>query len=121
MIHKANLGNNIVLKGELAHHEVLAYMQRARVFFHPSSYEGNAAVCAEALFAGARVVSFCKPMNLISKQHYIIDNEEGAFNVIDSLLNCKNLNSESILNTSISDVVNEIWLLFSDNGFADCL
>ena len=121
LINEARLNNNIVLKGDMAHREVLALMQRARVFFHPSAYEGNVAVCAEALFAGAFVVSFCKPMNLVSKQHYIIDTEQSAFAVIDSLLNSKNLNNESILTTSISDVVRKVGDLFAYHRLTDKL
>ena len=37
-------------------------MQRSRVFLHPSSYEGFSGVCLEAIYAGARVISFTRPM-----------------------------------------------------------
>jgi len=57
------LQHNIELKGEIAHADLLALMQHARVFLHPSSYEGFSGVCLEAIYAGAHVISFQKPMS----------------------------------------------------------
>jgi glycosyltransferase involved in cell wall biosynthesis len=62
MISKLGLTNNISLTGELPHRDVLRLMQRTKVFLHPSSYEGFGVVCTEALYAGASVISFVKPM-----------------------------------------------------------
>ncbi len=42
--------------------QVLKRMQRSKIFVHPSAYEGFGVVCLEALYAGAQVVSFVKPM-----------------------------------------------------------
>jgi len=44
----------------LAHPELLEWMQRGKVFLHPSSYEGFGIVCIEALCSGAEVISFVK-------------------------------------------------------------
>ncbi|RYZ31317.1 MAG: glycosyltransferase, partial [Sphingobacteriales bacterium] len=38
-------------------------MQQSKILLHPSAYEGFGMVCAEALAAGAQVISFCKPMD----------------------------------------------------------
>jgi glycosyltransferase involved in cell wall biosynthesis len=57
------LKNNVSLIGRLAHPDVLALMQRSKVLLHPSNYEGFSTVCLEALYAGADVVSFIRPMN----------------------------------------------------------
>jgi len=62
LITKLKLENNVTLSGELPYHEVLKLMQRTKVFLHPSSYEGFGCVCLEALYGGAKVISFCKPM-----------------------------------------------------------
>lgn len=62
LIEAHGLGSNISLAGELQHPEVLKYMQRGKVFLHPSSYEGFGVVCIEALYAGCQVISFCRPM-----------------------------------------------------------
>jgi glycosyltransferase involved in cell wall biosynthesis len=62
-IKRLGLENNLTLAGELPHAEVLALMQRTKVFMHTSNYEGFGYVCIEALYGGARVVSFVRPMN----------------------------------------------------------
>jgi len=71
-----NLKNNLVFAGELPHAEVLALMQRSKVFLHTSSYEGFGAVLSEALYAGAHVVSFCKPMDKDYRHHHVVKNME---------------------------------------------
>lgn len=62
LVSEYDLGNTITLTGELPHEEVLQLMRRTKIFLHPSSYEGFGFVCIEALYAGAAVISFCKPM-----------------------------------------------------------
>ena len=63
LITALGLQSNISLTGELSHPEVLQWMQRTKIFLHPSSYEGFGVVCIEALHAGAHVISFVKPMD----------------------------------------------------------
>jgi glycosyltransferase involved in cell wall biosynthesis len=67
-----NLAENLTFVGELPHIEVLAMMQRSKVFLHTSNYEGFGAVLAEALYAGAHVVSFCKPMDKEYRHHHVV-------------------------------------------------
>src|ERR1700744_5173864 len=55
--------DHIRLVGEKPHREALGLMQRAKVFLHTSDYEGFGVVCLEALYAGARVLSFTKPLD----------------------------------------------------------
>ncbi|MBC7949408.1 MAG: glycosyltransferase [Chitinophagaceae bacterium] len=62
LIVERNLKENIRLTGEMSHPDLLRMMQRSKVFLHPSMYEGFSGVCLEALYAGARVISFCRPM-----------------------------------------------------------
>jgi SAM-dependent methyltransferase len=72
MIKEYQLENIISLPGVLPHDEVLRLMQRTKVFLHPSSYEGFGAVCIEALYAGAQVISVCNPMEeKINHWHYV--------------------------------------------------
>jgi len=71
-----DLKSNIFFAGELPHREVLELMQRSKVFLHPSAYEGFGAVLSEALYAGAHVVSFCKPMNKEYRHHYVVNDQE---------------------------------------------
>jgi len=76
LITRAGLRSTITLTGQLPHAEVLEYMQRAKLFLHPSSYEGFGVVCAEALYAGANVISFTKPLYRDIKNWYITPNKE---------------------------------------------
>lgn len=62
-IDRLGLMNNVTLTGELPYDKVLESMKRAKIFLHTSSYEGLGMVCLEALYAGAHVISFCRPVN----------------------------------------------------------
>lgn len=64
---------NISFTGALPHSELLQLMQRTRIFLHPSSYEGLGMVCPEALYAGAQVISFCRPMQSEIKNWHIVE------------------------------------------------
>lgn len=65
---------NISFTGELSHSELLQLMRRSKVFLHPSLYEGLGMVCPEALYAGAQVISFCRPMQgEINNWHIVND------------------------------------------------
>lgn len=88
LINKLGLESNIKITGELPYAEVLNLMQRAKVFLHPSSYEGFGCVCLEALYAGAHVISFCKPMNMpISHWHIARNNEAAIADAVEILIN----------------------------------
>jgi len=71
-----NITGNVVLAGERPHPELLGLMQQSKVFLHTSNYEGFGAVCAEALYAGAHVISFVKPMDENIEHWYIADTME---------------------------------------------
>ncbi len=66
---------NISFAGALPHRSLLQLMQRSKIFLHPSSYEGFGMVCAEALYAGAQVISFCKPVDAPVRNWHIVANE----------------------------------------------
>lgn len=76
LITQLGLQSNATLTGELAYHEVLERMQRAKIFLHPSSYEGFSGVCLEGLYAGAHVISFCKAMSREIEQWHIVSSKE---------------------------------------------
>jgi glycosyltransferase involved in cell wall biosynthesis len=76
LIAKSGLQPAITLTGELSYPEVLQWMQRTKVFLHPSSYEGFSGVCLEALGAGAHVMSFCKAMNREIEHLHIVKTKE---------------------------------------------
>jgi glycosyltransferase involved in cell wall biosynthesis len=80
------LNDHLQLAGEIQHAEVIKLMERSRVFLHPSKYEGFGTVCAEALYAGAHVISFCKPMDAeIKHWHIVADKYEMAEKVYEIL------------------------------------
>ena len=86
MIRESGLENNLSLAGELPYPEVLRMMQRAKLFIHPSCYEGFGMVCLEALAAGAHVISFLRPMFQPIPQWFIASDlkemEEKAYTIL---------------------------------------
>jgi len=86
LIARQGLQKNIELLGEVPHQEVVSLMQGARVLLHTSEYEGLGMVCLEALFAGARVVSFSKPFNNAITNWHIATNTKQAVNTISGIL-----------------------------------
>ncbi len=75
LIIQLGLEPNLRFLGEIPHREVLQLMQRAKVFLHPSSSEGFSTVCLEALYAGARVISFCDPEDICVPEWQIVKDE----------------------------------------------
>jgi glycosyltransferase involved in cell wall biosynthesis len=86
MIKSLQLENNIQLLGEVAHDEVLKYLQRSKILLHPSSYEGFSGACIEALYAGAHIISFCNPVEEKIKHWHIADTNENMFNKAKEIL-----------------------------------
>lgn len=80
LIHAHNLESQIKLTGEVSHPEVIMIMRRARIFVHPSAFEGFSGVCLEALASGCRVISFCKPMN----------NDIAGWDIVESMKELRN-------------------------------
>jgi len=110
------LGNNISFAGRLPHDEVLQMMQRAKAFVHTSNYEGFGAVCLEALYAGAQVISFVKPMDATIENWYIAADETDMVNKLESLLTNPDASYQSVLPFSIQRNARAMMQLFeSDN------
>jgi glycosyltransferase involved in cell wall biosynthesis len=107
------LEGNISLIGEVPHEEVLKLMQRSKVFLHTSSFEGYGAVCAEALYAGAHVVSFCNPMNRNFWHYNFVEAKEQAVKIITEILTDEDREHTSILTDSIDDVCKQMMELFA--------
>ena len=89
MVNDLGLKQNITLTGEVPYPEVISLMQGAKVFLHTSSYEGFGSVCAEALYAGCHVISFCKPMSENIKHWHIVNTKEEmiqkAFEILSNI------------------------------------
>lgn len=105
---------NITFKGELPHKEVLRLMQRSKVFLHPSVYEGFGAVLSEALYSGAQVVSFCKPMDKEYRHHFIVKNQGEMNAMLLSLLKNKKLDHDPVLMCPIEQIAKNMISLFAD-------
>jgi glycosyltransferase involved in cell wall biosynthesis len=100
-----------LLTGELPHKEVLQLMQRAKVFLHTSSYEGFGMVCIEALYAGATVISFTKPMTESIPNWYRADSKEAMANMASDFLNFSSSYKPELPYT-IEETVKKIMGLF---------
>jgi len=111
-IARLELTNNIELKGELPHGEVLALMQRSKVFLHTSAYEGFGMVLNEALYAGAQVVSLVNPMNERHAHHHVPDNAERLPVIIKELLSKPTPAYKPVLVYPIQTVVAKVMALF---------
>jgi len=107
------LQSNIILTGELSHSEVLQKMQRARVFLHPSSYEGFGIVCIEALYCGAEVISFVKPMYTEIENWHIVTNKEEMIRKAIDILRKPKTEYKSIVPYKIEETVEKFSELFS--------
>jgi glycosyltransferase involved in cell wall biosynthesis len=115
LIKDYRLENNIQLGGELPHTEVLALMQRTKVFAHPSSYEGLGMVCLEALYAGAQVVSFVRPMDEPIKNWHFAKTPDDMVNILKRLLDDPFGDNGKVAPFLIADTCSKIMSLFSHN------
>jgi glycosyltransferase involved in cell wall biosynthesis len=86
LIHKLNLQDQISMPGVVQHKELMKLMQRAKIFLHPSSYEGFGAVCIEALYAGAHVISFRRPIAGWIRHWHIVNSEEEMWKKAQEIL-----------------------------------
>ncbi len=110
LIKSKNLQSNIILSGELSHPDVIKYMQRTKVFIHPSSYEGFGIVCIEALYAGAHVISFVKPMNKEIPNWLMAESKEDMLEKTLDCLQTRPMASE--IPFSMDETAKKILLLF---------
>lgn len=112
MIHKKGLDLNIELLGEVDHAEVINLMQRSKVLLHTSAYEGFATVFSEALYAGAHVVSFCKPMNTLFNHQHVVDSEKSMIDKVDHILSGIGIDHQPVMTYPIADACNKVLALY---------
>jgi len=113
LIETNGLQSNIILAGERPHTEVLQMMQRAKIFLHPSSYEGFGIVCIEALYSGAQVISFVKPMNTEIENWHIVTNVEEMIQKTMEILEHPAIGFKRIIPYTIEETVQKLSKLFS--------
>jgi len=106
------LEHNLSFPGELPHKEVLSLMQRSKIFLHTSGYEGFGAVLSEALYSGAHVVSFCKPMLKAFRNHHVVKTSEEMKTEIITILNNKHRGHDPVLVCPVEQVAKNMISLF---------
>jgi len=87
-------------------------MQRSKVFLHPSAYEGFGAVCLEALYAGAQVLSFVQPMDAAIKNWHIAADKDDMLNILQAILHDTAINHERVLPYAIQANAGAMMALF---------
>jgi glycosyltransferase involved in cell wall biosynthesis len=113
LIEEFGLESNIILTGELPHPNVLQWMQRSKIFLHPSSYEGFGIVCIEALCAAATVISFVNPMNQPIENWYIARTKEEMIQRAISILQDRDREYKSVVPYTIDQTAFQMAQLFS--------
>ena len=112
LIETYGLQPNITFAGELPHPEVLQWMQRGKIFLHPSSYEGFGVVCAEALYAGCHVISFCQPMKQAVEHWHIVMSAEAMKEKTLQILQDVQTTYNPVTFFTITDVAKKMMQLF---------
>lgn len=115
LISKHGIEKNILLTGELSYPDTLRWMQRAKLFLHPSSYEGFSGVCLEALYSGAHVISFCKPMRQDISQWHIVQSKEKMMENAASILGEPVVIYKSVIFCTMDDVAKKMMTLFESS------
>ena len=108
------LEENITFKGELPHKEVIRLMQRSKIFLHPSSYEGFGAVMSEALYSGAQIVSFCKPMDKDYRHHHVVRDKEEMNTRLLKIMKNRKIDHEPVLLCTIQQIAKNMVSLFAN-------
>ena len=116
LIHELNLQDNIQMKGEINHSDVLRLMQRARLFLHPSNYEGYSTVCLEALYAGAKVVSFCNPKKDWVRNWHIASDVQDMIRISEELLQEERTNGSAVLLHTLEEQARAVMKLYKYQG-----
>jgi glycosyltransferase involved in cell wall biosynthesis len=111
--HQRNLEKNITYAGKKPHTQVLALMQQSKIFLHPSSYEGFGVVCLEALYAGAHVISFCKPMIKNIDHWHIVESKEEMVKKTLEILCDRQAEYEPVLVSSIDESAKAVMRIFN--------
>jgi glycosyltransferase involved in cell wall biosynthesis len=112
-IKDLKLDNNILLAGEKSHPEILQLMQQSKILLHTSSYEGFSAVLLEALYAGAHIISFVKPMDESFRHHYVVSTKQEMIEKLSEMLHVHKMEHDPVLPYSIQEVGEKVIRLFN--------
>jgi glycosyltransferase involved in cell wall biosynthesis len=112
LINENNLRQHIEMCGEIPHARLLCKMQAARIFLHPSSFEGFGMVCAEALSAGSHVVAFYQPMQLQFEHYHKASGKKEMTDILTGLLEDKNLDHSPVIPYHIEEICHRVLSLY---------
>jgi glycosyltransferase involved in cell wall biosynthesis len=113
LIQDLHLTDQIKLTGELDHDRVLEIMSESRILVHPSAYEGFGVVFLEALYAGAQVLSYSKPMHVHFDHHHIVKTFDEMKVKLTELLDNRWQDQSSVLIYPIEESCKKIISLYS--------
>lgn len=114
-IAENHLGENISLTGEISPAMVFDLMQRSKVLLHTSAYEGFGNIFIEALYAGAHVVSFIKPVKKYISRWYVAASKNKMISILSRLLEDDHLDYHSSLPFDMNDSAKALMQLFLQN------
>lgn len=114
LIEQRGMAAHIALPGLTPHKEVLGLLQRTKILLHTSNYEGFGVVCLEALYAGAHVISFCKPMAQDIPHWHIVSNEEEMMGKARALLADPETVYRPVLPYTMNNTVRTVMQLFTN-------
>ncbi len=113
LISSKGLSTNIKLTGELPYQQVLELMSQSKILIHPSSYEGYAAVFAEALFAGCHCISFVDPEQQPINHWHIAKSKEEMVKMCKDVLQLPLEEFCSLKQYSMEECVGDILNLYN--------
>lgn len=105
-IEKLQLTSVITLSGKLLRQECLAFMRKAKILIHPSSYEAQGYVLNEALASGCYVLSLSQGLIIHSEKMKICTNTEDLMEQAKLWLNITNPDYSSQIPISMDDTLN---------------
>ena len=113
LIHQHKLESNCFLAGAQPHEEILRALQRTKILLHTSRYEGCSTVCLEALYAGAKVISFCYPFQQAVPNWYVVNTKEEMLAKATELLQDTTIQYQSTLLHSMDESARGMMRLFA--------
>ncbi|MGN6420586.1 MAG: glycosyltransferase [Pseudobacter sp.] len=118
LIAQYQLEQHCKLAGPQPHNSILRALQRTKILLHTSRYEGCSTVCLEALYAGAKVISFTYPFQQPVSNWHVVTTKEEMLERAHELLQDATLEYQSTLIHSMDASAREMMRLF---GYAQSL
>jgi glycosyltransferase involved in cell wall biosynthesis len=102
---------NVTFAGLLSHDKVLGLMNNAKIFLHPSDYEGNSSSVIEALYSGCRVIVRQPLSNASVKNLDVVVSKSELIRSVEKALT-NHAQPERVLFNSMDDSAKKILQLF---------